>query len=798
MLIAVLILALAGTPQLHAVTGIVLDPDALPVPHALVHIDCNDWSVATETAADGRFSVQAPDASCSVTVTAAGFAPATAALPADSGARLVMRLRVQEVREELAVQASDSLASLTLDRDAMRGIGPDAESVLQYALARIGLTTRPVAIYVDGLPAPVLPSLDMVESLHVNGSPFSAEYGDGDVVRVDIVPRAVSRRWSLRPNGSVLAFGGGDRLAAGSTAMSRSANVGFGGPIPRFPLSFSGEVTRSVSARDLALLAPMSPASLADTGDRDGRPTASSETTTASLGVSYSARAGSRMFVAGSQTLAHSTNVGAGGLVLPSAGLEARTTSRAAQASISAVRARFISESGVVVRSSSMDTTANSIDRGMSVPGVFVSGGAPVSAQDTGRTTWSARQVVRLSTRLPVSAGAMVTGSRQHVAVVPNPLGTLVFDSVDALQAGLPAASRIQARAPASYGVVDRVVSAFVQADFLRRSTLDVNGGIRFDSQTRTPLAVSPRIAATKQYGALTLNAGAGLFSIPVFSSVFLAEQASAAGAMPYVGQVSPAAVTGVAEGSPVRTVIAADIHQARQFLTRISAERPIGGVNVGLEYGWSRDTGRVGASRLRDDAGWVDLISPVQEARRHTLVSRVRYRWRGFSTTGSYVYVRARDTGDGASFYSQFADANEWAPTAGVPSHAAVVTASAVLPGGWSLSAVAAWQGRAPVDVSTGRDDNGDGLFIERGTAGRNSGVVPSQQTSSVHLSRTVTVGRTSRWRGVRVGVGAHIDNLLNARNPITVGTVIGSSTFGQPLSAMPGRTIRFTATVY
>jgi hypothetical protein len=66
------------------------------------------------------------------------------------------------------------------------------------------------------------------------------------------------------------------------------------------------------------------------------------------------------------------------------------------------------------------------------------------------------------------------------------------------------------------------------------------------------------------------------------------------------------------------------------------------------------------------------------------------------------------------------------------------------------------------------------------------------------VHLSRTVTVCRSSRWRGVLVVVGDHIDNLLNARNPITVGTVIGSSTFGQPLSAMPGRTIRFTATVY
>jgi hypothetical protein len=102
------------------------------------------------------------------------------------------------------------------------------------------------------------------------------------------------------------------------------------------------------------------------------------------------------------------------------------------------------------------------------------------------------------------------------------------------------------------------------------------------------------------------------------------------------------------------------------------------------------------------------------------------------------------------------------------------------------------------PVDVSTGRDDNGDGLFIERGSAGRNSGVVPPQQTSSLHVSRTVTVGRSSRWRGVRVGVGVHIDNLLNARNAVSVGTVLGSTTFGRPLGTLPGRTVRFTATLY
>src|SRR6478735_2203095 len=110
----------------------------------------------------------------------------------------------------------------------MLSIATDADAVVRYALARVGLAGRSAAIYVDGMRATVLPSIDMMDSLRVNTSPFSAEYGDGDVVRIDIVPRGVSRTWRLRPNGSLLGFGGGDRLRPDSHAMSRSGSIGFG------------------------------------------------------------------------------------------------------------------------------------------------------------------------------------------------------------------------------------------------------------------------------------------------------------------------------------------------------------------------------------------------------------------------------------------------------------------------------------------------------------------------------------------------------------------------------------------
>jgi hypothetical protein len=273
--------------------------------------------------------------------------------------------------------------------------------------------------------------------------------------------------------------------------------------------------------------------------------------------------------VAGSQSTSHATNVGAGGLVLPAAGLEARIKSRALQVSVSAVRARFISESGVMLQSSSTGTTANSTGPGVTVEGLWVSGGAPVSAQRTGRTLWTARQVVRGTIAVPVSVGATITETRQQVAATPNVAGAFVFDSIDAFEAareGLATGSRTYVRAPSSYGVVDRLMSGFAQSTLVRSSSLEVNAGIRFDYQSRAPLAVSPRVAVTGRRGRLTLDAGAGVFARPVASSVFLAEQASTAGATPYIGRgVSLTSVDTAADLVPVRTVVRNDIQQAQQ-----------------------------------------------------------------------------------------------------------------------------------------------------------------------------------------------------------------------------------------
>ena len=45
---------------------------------------------------------------------------------------------------------------------------------------------------------------------------------------------------------------------------------------------------------------------------------------------------------------------------------------------------------------------------------------------------------------------------------------------------------------------------------------------------------------------------------------------------------------------------------------------------------------------------------------------------------------------------------------------------------------------------------------------------------------------------RPLAIDLGVQVYNLLNAKNYLTVGSVLGSPTFGQPLSALPGRAVR------
>ena len=96
--------------------------------------------------------------------------------------------------------------------------------------------------------------------------------------------------------------------------------------------------------------------------------------------------------------------------------------------------------------------------------------------------------------------------------------------------------------------------------------------------------------------------------------------------------------------------------------------------------------------------------------------------------------------------------------------------------------------------NITTGRDVDNDGLFNDRGGLSRNSGNGPGFRSVSLYGSRLVSLSRLSRKheKGGGVVVGLQVDDLLGGRNYLTVEGIEDSPLFGEPLSALPGRTVR------
>jgi hypothetical protein len=166
---------------------------------------------------------------------------------------------------------------------------------------------------------------------------------------------------------------------------------------------------------------------------------------------------------------------------------------------------------------------------------------------------------------------------------------------------------------------------------------------------------------------------------------------------------------------------------------------------------------------------------------------------------SASYQWTRAGDNGGG--FFSTAVRTGqlveEWAPTAGVSPHQVSVLGSLRLPAAVSLHITGTWASGAPYDITSGLDVDGNGLFLDRGGRARNSGRGPAFRDVGVYGYRRVGLG-TSLWKhALHANVGVQVSNLLGSRNVMTLGAVARSETFGRPLSALPGRSIRLFLSV-
>ena len=93
-----------------------------------------------------------------------------------------------------------------------------------------------------------------------------------------------------------------------------------------------------------------------------------------------------------------------------------------------------------------------------------------------------------------------------------------------------------------------------------------------------------------------------------------------------------------------------------------------------------------------------------------------------------------------------------------------------------------------------TGRDISGDGLFNDHGGLPCNSGDGPAYRSVSLYAYRHFALGRLlpNRDKPFGIDAGVQADDVLGNRNYLCYGAVVGSPLFGQPLAALPRRSVR------
>ena len=186
------------------------------------------------------------------------------------------------------------------------------------------------------------------------------------------------------------------------------------------------------------------------------------------------------------------------------------------------------------------------------------------------------------------------------------------------------------------------------------------------------------------------------------------------------------------------------------------------------------------------------------------------------------YLYFGLKTDADSATLFPQnsYSNHGEMAQASWEATNRLFAVSQLSLPLRLSLTGTFDSSSGLPYNVTTGTDNNGDGVFNDRpayatspgpgvyttqfglltatginGSLPRNLGTMPWAVHLDTNLSRTFAAGHRNAAGETRqsVTLTARSSNLLNHTNVTGVGGVLGSPSFGLPYGADPGRRVEF-----
>lgn len=848
----------AATNARGHITVIVKDASNSVVSGARVEIAGHGKRFEKTTDAQGSYSLeQAPFGTYKVTVHAAGFSPAEANVdlrPAQPAQRVLLVLRILEHLEQVEVKStargdfskglgaqvlgSHDIALLPDDPDQLR-------SRLQMLATAAGGSSGDVPIQVDGfLTQSSIPSKSAIREIRINPDLYSAQYSSqpifgGGLIEIDTKPALDSVHGGFGWTWNTSALNARDPLAASRAPLSKnvwSADVSL--PVIRHRLSSFTTVEKKdldeyavVNAETLGL--NLIPQHTVENVAAPQRFLSAMERLDLQLTPLH--------FIA--LRVTHQSNeddhFGAGGLTLPDASSLQQSQRTEIQLSMTSTLSQsLLNEARLGATFNKTWLTPYSNAPAVSVAGGFLSGGAGSQYSTDLRRNLEFSDTLSWALRKhTVRAGVQLLrfGINQHQGAGFN--GELlfaggVFGSDGAYVDGLDQYSAWLLNTPGVLPTVDRYTegamqfgltqlqtSLFVQDEWRATSRFSLSMGLRYEAQTNPSEigSFAPRFGAAYSLGKNSewvVRFRAGVFYRRIDPTVALEDLRLSEGKQTDVLQYGPSTIFAN------RLSLTGHIEPARSIQPQLTLERRIKGGTT-IQAGYTQLFGE----HLLHSISTLDPISVTVDqnllAYQSTGASRGSVAIFNVNSSaiknltffGGYLYMNVKTNADSPDQFPS--GGNDWAMPAWQSRHRVYAGGFVRLPGKIELTFLSALIAGNSFDITTGFDNNHDGIFNDRpsivaagfpgaiatpygyldpfaidSNLARNAGRLPASLIVDSSISRRFAF-RKSDTAGPSLTVSLRGTNLTNHFNPSSIDGVLGSPLFLQTLAAEPARRI-------
>jgi len=454
------------------------------------------------------------------------------------------------------------------------------------------------------------------------------------------------------------------------------------------------------------------------------------------------------------------------------------------------------------------------------VLGAFSSGGHPERGDGDSRTYLLRTLWIYTGDRWALRTGGALyytTGTR---AFENNFLGSFEFSDLDSFRRGEPNTYRVTRGDPV-LRAPQAEWSVFVQNDFKYSDRLTLFYGLRYEAQQNLPdrWNFGPRVGAAYAVGSSTVvRAGAGLFhrrlenwvvrevkrldgisqreilvSRPSYPDPFRSGEATLVPpasrrlfAEDLVAPYNVNVAVAVERSLPRNLFVSAsyDYHRGVHQLRSRDLNAPLPGTPPGAD-------GRI--PRPDPSQGRVLRVESTGLTTWNAFKVNMRQRFSIFNVNANYTFqLNAGDPSWDGPFSASSDNYNLDVDWASVPRHQFSANVNSRLPLGVFLTTSLSMQNGNPYSITTGKDDNGDGVTNDRPPGvPRLSEIGPMSRRVDFNISKAFNVGKGRGGAAPNLNVFA---NMTNAFNRTNFGTPVGVRTsplFGKSISASNPREI-------